>query len=247
MSAARQIVSESMKRAEVDEYLRAELSRAGYGGVEITKTPLGTRLTVYAVRPGMVIGRGEGIRRLAKALEEKFGLFNPQIAVAEVPVPEFNPQIMASKIISNLERGIHFRRACHWALSSIMSAGALGVEVMVSGKLTSQRARREKFRVGYIPKVGDAAMKNVNKAVVYAQMKPGLFGVQVVIVPPTYVSPDRIQVKEAEVTVEPTAEVAPAEPAPEAPAPPPEEAAVAEATEPAETKPDAEKVAEVKE
>ncbi|RLI05098.1 30S ribosomal protein S3 [Candidatus Bathyarchaeota archaeon] len=199
MSVIKQIMAESKRRVDVDEFLQKELAKAGYGGVEITKTPLGTRITIYAVRPGLVIGRGgEGIRVLSRVLEEKFKLFNPQIAVAEVQVPELNPQIMASKIASALERGVHFRRACYWALNSIMNAGALGAEIIVSGKLTTERARYEKFKAGYLPKVGDPVLKHVKKAVVYTQLKPGLFGVKVTIVPPTYKSPDQFEIKEAE-------------------------------------------------
>ncbi|MFQ5998751.1 MAG: 30S ribosomal protein S3 [Candidatus Bathyarchaeia archaeon] len=209
MSAIKQIVSESRRRSDVDEFLQYELTRAGYGGVEITKTPIGTRLTIYAVRPSMVIGRGgEGIRYLAKKLEDNYKLFNPQIAVAEVPVPEFNPKIMGAKIASALERGIHFRRACHWALTNIMNAGAQGAEIVLSGKLTTERSRREKFKAGFMPKVGDSAMKDVNRAVVYTQLKPGLFGIRVTIVPTTYKSPDRITVKEVAEVAPPIEEVA---------------------------------------
>lgn len=207
MSAIKQIMAESKKKVDVDEFLEKELSRAGYGGVEISKTPLGTRVTIYAVRPGLVIGRGgEGIRNLSRILEEKFGLFNPQIAVAEVPVPELNPRIMASKIISALERGVHFRRACYWALNSIMNAGALGAEIIISGKLTTERARYEKFKAGYLPKVGDPVLKHVKKAVLYTQLKPGLFGVKVVIVPPTYKSPDQFEIKEVKFEEKPLEE-----------------------------------------
>jgi len=228
MSAIKQILHESRKRVDVDEFLQKDLSRAGYGGVEIVKSPLGTRVTVYAVRPGLVIGRGgEMIRTLSRTLETKFKLFNPQIAVAEVTVPELNPNIMASKVISSLERGIHFRRACYWTLNSIMGAGALGCEIIISGKLTTERSRCEKFRAGYVPKVGEPAMKNVSRAVVSTQLKPGLLGVKVVIIPPDFKSPDKIHIKEplpaeAEVpeastpTPEATPEVAVTEPSSEA-------------------------------
>lgn len=209
MSAIKQIVSESRRRSDVDEFLQYELTRAGYGGVEITKTPMGTRLTIYAVRPSMVIGRGgEGIRYLAKKLEDNYKLFNPQIAVAEVQVPEFNPKIMGAKIASALERGIHFRRACHWALTNIMNAGALGAEIVLSGKLTTERSRREKFKEGFMPKVGDSAMKDVNRAVTDTQLKAGLFGIRVTIVPNTYKSPDRITVKEVSEVAPPIEEAA---------------------------------------
>lgn len=197
MSAIKQIVSESWRKVEVDEFLQKELARAGYGGVEITKVPLGTQLTVYAVRPSMVIGRGgTGIRNLSKQLEENYKLFNPQIAVMEVPVPELSPNIMAAKIASSLERGMHFRRICHWSLTSIMKAGALGAEITLSGKLSSERSRREKFKAGYMPRVGDPALKNLKRTVFYIQLPRGLIGIKVVIVPPDYKSPDRVTIKE---------------------------------------------------
>ncbi len=226
MSAIKQIVTESLKRVEVDDFLRRELTRAGYGGVEITKVPLGTRLTVYAVRPSIVIGRGgTGIRNLSKRLEEEYKLFNPQIAVVEVPIPELNPHIVAAKIASALERGIHFRRACHWALNSIMKVGALGAEIIISGKLSSERSRHEKFKAGYVPKVGDSAMKDLMRTVLFIQLKRGLFSVKIVIVPPDYKSPDRVAVKEAapEVVEAPKEAIMPTEAAAipaEAPSPP---------------------------
>lgn len=203
MSSIKQMLSESKRRLDVDEYLAEQLARAGYGGVEITKTPLGTRITVYVVRPGIVIGKGgEGIRSLTRTLEEKFKLFSPIIAVAEVPLPELDPHIMAAKIISSLERGIHFRRACYWALNSIMRAGALGVEIQIGGKLTTERSRQEKFKAGYIPRVGDPVLKNVLRAVAHTQLKPGIFGIKVTIVPPDYKSPDKGM--KAEVALAPT-------------------------------------------
>jgi small subunit ribosomal protein S3 len=73
MSVVKHFVSESIKRTEVDEFLQSRLEKAGYGGVTISKTPLGTHIVIYAMRPGLVIGRGgESIRELASLLEEKF-------------------------------------------------------------------------------------------------------------------------------------------------------------------------------
>jgi len=200
MSAIKQIIAESKKKVSVDEFLEQELARAGYGGVDITKTPLGTRITIYAARPEIIIGRGgENIRRLARTLESKFGLFNPQIAVAEVQNPELNPKIMAARILAALQRGVHFRRACYWALNNIMKAGALGAEIIISGKLTTERARYEKFKAGYLPKVGDPVLKHVRTATAYTLLKPGLFGVKVTIVPPDYKSPDHVEILEKSV------------------------------------------------
>ncbi|MBS7640792.1 MAG: 30S ribosomal protein S3 [Candidatus Bathyarchaeia archaeon] len=197
MAYVKHFIKESIKKAEIDEFLWKEFEKAGYGGVEITRTPLGTNVVIYAMRPGLVIGRGgETIKQLAKILEERFNLPNPQISVAEIEVPELNPYVMASRIAAALRRGIHFRRVGFWALNQIMKAGALGAEIIISGKLVSERARVEKFRDGYIPKSGDPAMKYVKKAVAHVQLKPGIFGIQVFIVRPDAKLPDEIELIE---------------------------------------------------
>jgi len=213
MSTIKHFISESVKKAQIDEFLQKELENAGYGGVEITRTPLGTHVVIYAMRPGVVIGRGgETIRQLAKTLEEKFGLPNPQISVAEIEVPELNAYVVASRIASALRRGVHFRRAGFWALNQIMEAGALGAEIIISGKLRTERARYEKFRAGYLPKSGEPAMKYMRKAEVHVQLKPGIFGVKVRIMPPDAEFPDKIKILETvEKTPLETAESAEAE------------------------------------
>jgi len=124
------------RNLELDEYLASTLKDAGYGDVEVQKTPIGTRITLYVTRPGLVIGRkGTGIKDLTTRLEEKFGLTNPQISVLEVSVPELNPKIMCNRIAQLIERGTAFRRAAMWSMNTIMNAGALGVEVSIAGKL----------------------------------------------------------------------------------------------------------------
>ena len=104
----------NFRNLELDEYLASTLKDAGYGDVEVQKTPIGTRITLYVTRPGLVIGRkGTGIKDLTTRLEEKFGLTNPQISVLEVSVPELNPKIMCNRIAQLIERGTAFRRASH--------------------------------------------------------------------------------------------------------------------------------------
>jgi len=197
LSVVKHFIGESVKKAEIDEFLRNEFEKAGYGGVGITKTPLGTHIVIYAMRPGLVIGRGgETIRELAKVLEEKFQLSNPQISVAEIEIPELNAYVVASRVTSALKRGVHFRRAGFWALNQVMEAGALGAEIIISGKLRTDRARYEKFRAGYIPKSGDPPMKYTRKAELQVQLKPGILGVKVRIMPPEAKFPDQVQIVE---------------------------------------------------
>src|SRR2546426_11330981 len=66
-----------------------------------------------------------------------------------------------------------------------MESQALGVEIIIRGKLTTERSRFEKFRAGYLPRVGDPVLKSVKVAVADVQLKQGLFGIKVRILPPT--------------------------------------------------------------
>jgi small subunit ribosomal protein S3 len=196
MSIVNHFINESMRELEISDFLERELVRAGFGGAEIMRTPLGTRIIIYAMKPGVVIGRrGTNIRELTRILEEKFDLFNPQIAVSEVEIPELNPNIMASRIADALQRGIHFRRTGFWALNQIMRAGAMGTEIIIKGKLTSRRHRYEKYREGYIPRVGDPALKNVHIATAAVKMRPGIIGISVKIIPPDAVFPDQVEIR----------------------------------------------------
>jgi small subunit ribosomal protein S3 len=191
-------VKENLRKAEIDEYLSQELKRAGYSRVETTKTPLGTRIVIYAAKPGLVIGRrGQSIRDLTKVLEEQFGVENPQISVATLDSPELDAKVVASQIAMALQRGIHFRRAAYWALQRTTEAGALGVEIAIRGKLTTDRARYEKYRSGYLPMVGETILKQLRCAVVDTQLKQGLFGISVKLMPPNASFPDKPVIRKA--------------------------------------------------
>jgi small subunit ribosomal protein S3 len=189
-------VQENARRSEIDEFLSQDLKRAGYSKVEMTKTPLGTRVVVYAAKPGLVIGRrGESIRDLTQVLEQRFGVQNPQISVATLEAPELDAKVVASQIAMALQRGIHFRRAAYWALQRTIEAGALGVEISIRGKLTTDRARYEKYKAGYLPSVGEAISKLVRFAVVDTQLKQGLFGIRVRLMPPNVSLPDKPSIR----------------------------------------------------
>ena len=55
MSSIKHFINDSLKKSEIDEYLMREFERAGYGGVDITRTLLGTRIVVYVMRPGIIL------------------------------------------------------------------------------------------------------------------------------------------------------------------------------------------------
>ena len=99
MASERRFVAENIRRVLLKEYLMKEVSRAGFGGLDVQRTPLGTRVILTTERPGLVIGRkGQTIKNLTTAIEEQFGFENPQIEVQEVKDPNLNAQIMAEKL-----------------------------------------------------------------------------------------------------------------------------------------------------
>lgn len=203
MSVEEVFVGKSLDRARLEEFLEEELEAAGYGGVDIRRTPRGTRVTLYVERPGVVIGRGgKNVQKLTDVLSEKFGLDNPQVEVSEIEVPEFNASIMANRVAFLLSRGSYFRRVGHGTLRRIMEAGARGAEIVISGKLTGDFAREERFYDGYLKKAGESASELVSTGKAVAELPAGTVGVKVRIMPPDVRLPDEIEIKEKEEVVE---------------------------------------------
>ncbi|AOL15779.1 30S ribosomal protein S3 [Sulfolobus sp. A20] len=192
----RYFLEKSMVKVMIDEYLAKQYYNAEYAGVEVLKTPIGTRVIIYAGRPPMIIGRGgRNIKQLAQILEKVFGLENPQITITNVENPELNARVMAFRLAVALEKGYHFRRAAFITIRRIMNAGALGSEVIVSGKLTSERARYEKLKEGIVFKSGQQLEKMVDRAIAIAMLKPGIYGVEVLITKPRKIE-DKITLRE---------------------------------------------------
>jgi len=192
----KRIIVENVRRVLLKEYLMNETRRAGFGGLDIQRTPMGTRVTLLAERPGLVIGRkGGAIKALTEAVEQRFRFDNPQIEVQEVASPALNAQIMAEKLANALERGWHFRRAGHSTVRRIMEAGAKGCLVVIAGKLTGQRHRTEKFKAGHIKYCGEPRNLWMDLGFASAKLKPGIIGVTVEIMDPRAKLPDEVEIK----------------------------------------------------
>jgi len=190
-------IEDGLQRSQIDEFFASELARAGYGGMELAKTPMGTQIVLKAEKPGMVIGKGgKNIRAITAELERRFELDDPQIDVQEVDEPDLNAQIVADRLANALERGWYFRKAGHVTLQRIMDSGALGAEIVLSGKVTGNRGRVEKFTDGYVKHNGEPAEAIVDRGMGVSVMKLGTIGVNVMIIPPDADLPDDFRVVE---------------------------------------------------
>ncbi len=221
MAGERKFVTENIRRVLVKEFFMKETQRAGFGGLDIQRTPMGTRVTLMTERPGLVIGRrGATIKMLTEAVENRFKFDKPQIEVVEVENPNLNAQIMAEKLASALERGWHFRRAGHSTVRRIMGSGARGCQIIISGKLTGQRHRMEKFKEGHIKFCGEPKLQWMEEGFAIAKLKAGVIGVKVQIMNPNARLPDEVDIiykgePDAEAAPEPVVEEAPFEEKPE--------------------------------
>lgn len=196
----KQFIKEGIIRSEIENFLKRELDSAGYSGINIQKTPLSTRMTLYVEKPPLVIGRkGERIEKLTNILKNRYNLDNPSIDVQRVENPTLDPNIVARRIVSALERGMPRRRVAYKALKAVMDSGAKGIEIALSGKIIGKggRSRLEKYAQGYMKKAGDST-KLVESGSKQAYLKAGVIGVTVRIVLPNVVFPDEFRLKEKE-------------------------------------------------
>ncbi|MCK5334432.1 MAG: 30S ribosomal protein S3, partial [Candidatus Aenigmarchaeota archaeon] len=164
----------------LEDYLEKSLSGADYSHSVIKRTPLSTRILIYAGRPGMVIGRsGAKIKELTEVIGTRFKIANPQIEVANIEGAHLDAVVIAKQIAYSLERGTKYRRVVNIMLKNIMSAGAIGVEVCLAGKVSGSRKRTEKFMRGNLKKSGHSRDICTNYGQTTANLRPGVIGIKV--------------------------------------------------------------------
>lgn len=192
----RKLVKLKKEEFAVKEYVRHELGKGKVSRIKIEYTPVGEKIIISTSKPGLIIGRGgDKIGELTQILKQKFKLENPHIEIDEIMNPEFDAQVNADDIAMGLERfgPLKFKVIAYKTLQRIMKSGALGVEIRLSGKLPSSRAKSWRFSQGYINKTGESA-KVVDRAKAVAQTRPGVVGVKVGILRPGVKLKDRVDV-----------------------------------------------------
>jgi len=110
-------------KVKLDEYLAQNFYTAGYAGLQIAQSGLGTRVHIFAERPALIIGRrGATIRKLQAVFQKIFGLENVQISVSQPDNMELNARVQAFRIARALEMGYHFTAPATWAPGVISSS-----------------------------------------------------------------------------------------------------------------------------
>lgn len=171
--------------------LSAKLKSAGLAQVEIERSINKVKVTVHVSRPGVVIGRGGSGLEILKKFVETF-LANTMktqsngkshgvkvdIAVEPVKEPNLNAYLVGTMIADQLIRRMPHKRVCNQAVDRVMSAGAKGARIKLSGRINgAEIARREKFQSGTIPL--STIREDIDFATVPALTKSGYIGVKV--------------------------------------------------------------------
>ena len=191
MTQVKNVIKDNYNMMLLNDFLREKIKESGFSKVEISKTPTGTKIILYVTRPGIVIGRkGTGIKELTEKIQTDFGYKNPQISVEEITKPELSPSVMCNRMAAHIERGTAFRRATMWTMNQIMEAGAMGVQITISGKLRGDRSAFEKHTQGILPRAGNYAKNIVSEDIVHTETPMGLIGIKIRIAKKEKVIPE---------------------------------------------------------
>ena len=180
MTQVKNVIKDNYNMMLLNDFLREKIKDAGFSKVEISKTPTGTKIVLHVTKPGIVIGRkGAGIKLLTEKIQTDFGYKDPQISVEEIAKPELSPSVMCNRLAAHIERGTAFRRATMWTMNQIMEAGAMGVQITISGKLRGDRSAFEKHTQGILPRAGNYAKNVVSEDILHTKTPMGLIGIKI--------------------------------------------------------------------
>lgn len=195
----REFVAQKAKEYYIRKYIEEKLPRSSISQIRLKKIPLGEKIIISTNRPSMIVGsKGANIRDLTKNLKKKFGLENPQIEIAEVKDAFLDAQLVAERIAVSLEKfgSNRFKSVGHKIMENVINSGALGVELVISGKIPGARAKSWRFYQGYLKKCGELSTEKVRRAQARALLKTGIIGIKVAIMPPGLDMPDSVKIRD---------------------------------------------------
>ncbi len=193
----RELIAQRTKEYYIKKYVEKKLNNVGISQIKLKKIPMGEKIIIFTSRPSLVVGsKGSNIKDLTRDLKKEFHLENPQIEINEVKDIYLDAKIVAEKVATSLERfgSARFKGVAHKVMANVLNSGALGVEMIISGKIPGARAKSWRFYQGYLKKCGDLALVGVQEAQASALLKSGIIGVKVALMPPHANLPDRIEI-----------------------------------------------------
>ncbi|MFH1445394.1 MAG: 30S ribosomal protein S3 [Nanoarchaeota archaeon] len=175
-------IKQGIKEAEIEKFIRKEFPMGDYSKIELQRTPIGIKIVIHTNKPGKIIGRGgSNINDITEAVKKRFELENPQVDVKMVKNPDLDAKIVAKQISSALEKGYNYKKIGNLTIKRIMDAGAVGAEILISGRISGSKGMKGRFNQGYLKHCGYPAKELVDYGFEEANTRPGKIGVKVKI------------------------------------------------------------------
>ncbi len=173
---------------KIRKMLMNKLKLAGIESVEIERLPKSMVITLFVARPGVVIGRGgsgiEEVKKSVVALMRQVRGSSVNIPtkidlhVTEIRNPDISAYLVATRIVSDLERRMPSRRVSTKTMERVMSSGADGIKILLSGRVNgADIGRSELYHMGSVPT--QSLRESIDYASVPALLKRGYVGVKV--------------------------------------------------------------------
>lgn len=192
INTKKKFVADGVFQAELNEFLTRCLGMEGYAGIEVRATSMSTEIRVKATKTREILEKSARKVRELKSLIEKRYNFNDvdnKVELAIKPLP-YDKNLCAAAQAENLKYkllgGTPVRLAANNILAQVMKrGGAKGCEIIISGKIRGQRAKSQKYKQGYIISTGQPKLEFVDEAVRHVELRQGVLGVKVKILPDT--------------------------------------------------------------
>jgi len=173
-------VKQGIKEAEIEDFIKKIFPLGDYSKTELQRTPMGIKIIIHTNKPGRIIGKGgKNINEMTEAIKVKFGLENAQLDVKAIRNANLDPKIVAKQISSALEKGYNYKKIGNLTIKRIMDAGAIGAQIIISGKLGGGKSMTGKFQEGHLKHCGQPSKDMVDYGFETALVKLGKIGIKV--------------------------------------------------------------------
>lgn len=188
INTKKKFVADGVFQAELNEFLERTLGMEGYAGIEVRATSMSTEIRIKATKAKEILEeRGRKVRELKSLIEKRYN-FNDvdnKVELAIKPLP-YDKNLCASAQAENLKYkllgGTPVRLAANNILAAVMRrGGAIGCEIIISGKIRGQRAKSQKYKQGYIVSTGQPKLEFVDVATRHVELRQGILGCKVKI------------------------------------------------------------------
>uniref|UniRef100_A0A7S3MVS3 40S ribosomal protein S3 n=1 Tax=Strombidium inclinatum TaxID=197538 RepID=A0A7S3MVS3_9SPIT len=187
LNTKKKFVSDGVFNAELNAFLTRALSQEGYAGIEVRATSVATEIRIYVAKDKDLLEKGaRRVREIQSLIKKRYG-FNDEDNKVDLTIrpTQTDKDLCSAANIENLKykllNGTPVRMAVNNIMNSVMRRNAIGITIIVSGKVRGQRAKAQKYTAGYLISTGHPKKEFVDTATRHVNMRQGVLGLKVMI------------------------------------------------------------------